>query len=135
MTTPTTIEPRWIDERDVLTVHQRQLAEHGGLDGVRDLGLLQSALARPRHMFCYQPEVTLVDLAASYAFGIAKNHPFIDGNKRTAYVMARLFLLDNGRNITASREDKYHAMIALASGESDEQAFAAWLKKVSAPRG
>ncbi len=134
MNEPTTLEPVWIREDTVFALHQRQLAEHGGLAGVRDAGLLQSALARPQHIFHYRPEVALTELAAAYACGIAKNHPFMDGNKRTAYVAARLFLARNGFTIHASREEKYHAMIALASGAWDEAAFAQWLKKVGLPR-
>jgi death on curing protein len=130
----TIIEPRWIEERDALAVHQRQLAEHGGLNGIRDSGLLQSALARPQHLFQYRPDVALVELAAAYAFGIAKNHPFVDGNKRTAYIMARLFLSDNSWTLNASREDKYIAMIALAEGTWGEDEFARWLRKTIAPR-
>jgi len=122
-------EPVWISEALVLSIHSRQLAEHGGLDGVRDAGLLLSALARPQHLFHYGAP-SLTDMAASYAFGIARNHPFLDGNKRTAYVAARLFLVLNGQDIEASQADKYNAMIALASGASDEAAFAAWLKQV-----
>lgn len=134
MISPNTIEPRWIEERDALTIHQQQLAAHGGLEGVRDIGLLQSALARPQHIFAYRQDVSLAELAAAYAFGIAKNHPFIDGNKRTAYMAMILFLADNGWRVTASREDKYLTMIALASGQWSEEQYAAWLKKVIAPR-
>ena len=130
----TNIEPIWVEEDVLLAIHQRQLAEHGGLEGVRDLGLLQSALARPRHAFAYTPDIELTMLAAAHAFGIAKNHPFIDGNKRTAYIAARLFLMRNGFDIQASREDKYLAMIALAEGQWGEEEYARWLKKAVAPR-
>lgn len=134
MSNITTIEPIWIREDTVLAAHQRQLAEHGGLSGVRDIGLLQSALARPQHIFCYRPDVALTELATAYGFGIAKNHPFIDGNKRTAYVVTRLFLMLNDLDIQATREEKYTAMIALAEGKWSEEQFAAWLKKTIAPR-
>lgn len=133
MSNPTTIEPIWVREDIVLTAHNQQLAEHGGPEGVRDHGLLQSALARPQNMYHYTPDVELVSLASAYAFGIAKNHPFFDGNKRAAYVTARIFLLLNGFTIVASREDKYRAVIALAGGEWGEEVFARWLKKVIAP--
>lgn len=119
----------------MLAAHNRQLAEHGGLEGVRDMGLLQSALTRPQNIYHYTPDIELIALAAAYAFGIAKNHPFVDGNKRAAYVTARLFLLLNGFTIVASQEDKYNTMIALASGQWDEAQFAGWLKKTIAPRG
>ncbi len=101
-------DPTWISTELAIAIHQRQLAEHGGADGVRDRGLLESALGRPRHLFAYNdptPEIPI--LAASYAFGIAKNHAFLDGNKRTAYVVCRTFLLLNGFDMTASHEDRY----------------------------
>lgn len=130
----TNIEPIWIGEAVARAIHQRQLAEHGGLDGVRDSGLLQSALARPQHMYCYRPDCALTELAAAYGFGIAKNHPFLDGNKRTAYIVTRLFLVANGWDIVAPFDEKYSAMIALAGGDWSEETFAAWLKKVAMPR-
>ncbi len=127
-------EPIWISEEVVLALHLRQLAEHGGGEGIRDRSLLESALARPRHLFAYgSHSVDLCQLAASYAFGLAKNHPFVDGNKRTAYVLMRLFLIRNGIDLTASREDRYYAMLALAAGEHTEESFASWLRKHSAP--
>jgi death-on-curing protein len=102
------VEPIWVETSVVEAVHERELATHGGQDGVRDRGMLESALARPRNLWAYStPYPDLAQLAASYAFGIMKNHPFIDGNKRTAYVTCRLFLLRNGSSIQATDEDKY----------------------------
>ena len=101
-------DPIWIDERFALAVHSRQLAEHGGLDGVRDAGLLNSALARPRHLFAYtDPTPDVAALAAAYAFGIAKNHPFADGNKRTAAVVCEAFIEFNGHMLDAADVEIY----------------------------
>ncbi len=122
-------EPIWIREDAVLAIHRRQLAEHGGFEGVRDAGLLSSALYRPQQLFMYAAP-TLSALAAAYAFGIARNHPFLDGNKRTAYVCARLFLKLNGYDMIATQQEKYAAVIALASGAFDEATFAAWVASV-----
>ena len=122
-------EPVWIPKEDVLALHLRQLAEHGGGEGIRDEGMLESALARPQQRFAYgDPPPDLCALATSYAHGLAKNHPFIDGNKRTAYVVMRLFLLRNGRDVNAGKEDRYYAMLALAAGEHSEESFARWLR-------
>lgn len=121
-------EPVWVLETVVEAIHQRQLAEHGGGTGIRDAGLLASALARPRHRFAYAgQDITLAELAAAYAFGIARNHPFVDGNKRTALVVAFLFLRLNGCTVTASQEETYRTFLALAAGELDEAGLAAWL--------
>ena len=116
-------------ERDVAeAIHTRQLAAHGGADGVRDGGLLASALARPRHRFAYEdPTPGVPALAASYAFGIAKNHAFVDGNKRTAAVVCELFLNLNGYDLTATDDEAFPAFLALAGGDWDEPTFAAWL--------
>lgn len=135
MNIPTTFEPVWVREDTALAIHQRQLAEHGGLGGVRDMGLLQSALARPQHMFHYRPDISLAELAAAYGFGIAKNHAFVDGNKRSALALTDLFLMLNGFEIIASAEENYRAIIALAEGTWGEEAYAAWLRKTIAPRG
>ena len=135
MPSSSVFEPFWVSEQDALTIHVMQIARHGGLDGIRDKGLLQSALARPKHVFFYTPNVNLTDLAAAYGYGIAKNHPFLDGNKRTAYVVTRLFLKLNGFDMTASADDKYLAMIALAEGQWGEEEFARWLKKAAQPMG
>jgi death-on-curing protein len=122
-------DPIWINTDDALTIHSRQLAEHGGRDGTRDPGLLESALARPRQRFAYaDPTPSIPALAASYAFGLARNHPFIDGNKRTAYVVARLFLVLNGYDLTASQEDRYTTMLRLAAGDLTEEQVVAWFE-------
>ena len=117
----------WIDPAVVLAVHEEQLAEHGGAAGVRDVGLLESALARPRNLAHYgEPDVC--ELAAAYAFGLARNHPFIDGNKRSAFVATELFLLLNGWRLTASDADCVLVMLNLAAGDLDEAPFADWLR-------
>ena len=122
-------EPVWIPKEVVLALHARQLAEHGGSDGLRDDGLLESALARPQQRWSYgTPAPDLCALAASYAAGLAKNHPFLDGNKRTAHVVYRLFLKRNGLDLTASMEDRYFAIWRLAAGEVDEAWFGEWLR-------
>src|SRR5699024_8276914 len=101
----------WIEKRLALAIHDRQLAEHGGSSGVRDEGLLESALARPQQLFAYgDPPPDLADLAATLAYGLARNHPFVDGNKRTAYVACRTFLELNGASLSASREEKYRTI-------------------------
>lgn len=127
-------EPVWITKKIALALHRRQLAEHGGGDGIRDVGMLESALARPQQSYAYgDPPPDICALSAAYAFGIAKNHPFVDGNKRTAYVMMRLFLIRNGRELTATKEDRYYAMLALAAGEHTENSFVKWLRENSRP--
>ena len=121
-------EPIWIKDDVVLAIHRRQLAEHGGGDGVRDSSLLDSALNKPKNLYHYSnPEPDLAALAASYAYGIARNHPFIDGNKRTAFVVCRLFLKLNGTNLTASQEEKYNSFLTLAAGNLSEQELANWI--------
>ena len=123
----------WLDEQVVLAVHEEQLAEHGGAQGLRDAGLMQSALARPRHLATYgEPDV--FDLSAAYGFGIARNHPFIDGNKRTAFVAVELFLTLNGVELRVTDADCVLTMLSLAAGELDEATFAAWLRSNGAPR-
>ena len=119
----------WIERRLLLAVHERQLAEHGGLSGVRDETLLESALARPRQLHAYgEPSPDLADLATALAHGISRNHPFLDGNKRTAWVACRTFLIINGADVIAEAEEKYTAMLALAEGRLEAEAFAAWLR-------
>ena len=117
----------WIEESVVWAVHEAQLAEHGGSAGVRDSGLLQSALARPLNLLAYG-EADAPTLAAAYGFGIARNHPFIDGNKRTAFVCVELFLALNGFVLTALDADCVSTMLALAAGELPEADFATWIK-------
>jgi len=122
-------EPRWLKETVVAAIHQRQLAEHGGLEGVRDRGMLSSALARPRNTFAYtDPKPDLATLAAAYAFGVIKNHPFVDGNKRTAYVLCRTFLKLNGKDIDAPDVEKYQTVVAVADGSLSEEGFAEWIR-------
>jgi death-on-curing protein len=125
-------EPIWISKEAALAMHNRQLAEHGGIEGVRDEGLLESALARPQNLFVYSDTaVTIPRMAAALAYGIATNHPFLDGNKRTAHVAARAFLLLNGYNLEASQEDKYTTIYRLAAGEITEDALSEWFEKNS----
>jgi death-on-curing protein len=121
-------EPEWLSKALILAIHDEQLAEHGGGTGVRDDGLRESALARPRNRFAYDAATDLATLAAAYAFGLARNHPFIDGNKRTAFVAAELFLDLNGMMLTASDEDCVLTMVRLAAGEFEEDTFAGWLR-------
>ncbi len=122
-------ESRWLKDSVVETIHQRQLAKHGVLGGIRDAVLLASALARPPNLFAYgHPTPDLAALVASYAFGIARNHAFVDGNRRTAYVVFRTFLLINGHDIVVESADKYLAMLGVAAGSVDEEAFAEWLR-------
>lgn len=120
---------KWLRTDTVLAMHKLQIAEHGGDDGVRDLGLLQSALARPRNFEAYEPGSDIARLAAAYGFGIAKNHPFIDGNKRTALVATRTFLLLNGYQLDATQAEKYQTYIALADGSLSEHELAQWLRE------
>jgi death-on-curing protein len=118
---------RWIDPTVVHAVHDFQLAEHGGSEGVRDQGLIESALARPQNLAAYgEPDAP--ELAAAYAYGFAKNHGFIDGNKRAAWVLARLFLADNGYVVSYGKADAVRMMESLASGTIDETQMAGWLR-------
>lgn len=120
----------WLEKALVLAVHDRQVAEHGGSAGIRDEGLLESALARPQQLHaCGDPAPDLADLAAALAHGLARNHPFVDGNKRTAHVAYRTFLELNGAELAATDEEKYVAMLALAEGKLAERDFAAWLRE------
>lgn len=121
-------EPRWLDARLAMTIHDRQLAEHGGGVGVRDAGLLESALARPRNAWGYGTSDPAA-LAAAYAFGVARNHPFVDGNKRTAWVLARLFLALNGQALRFTPEEAIAMMLALAAGELSEDETADWFRQ------
>lgn len=120
----------WIADGVILAIHRRQLAEHGGLDGIRDEGLLESALYRAQNLLAYSESLPdVASLAAAYAYGIVKNHPFVDGNKRTAYVVMRTFLKLNGYDIQASSEEKYQIWIALAAGTLSEEELAEWIRK------
>jgi death-on-curing protein len=118
---------RWLSKRVVLAIHAEQLAEHGGAPGIRDEGLLDSALARPRQRAVYA-EPDAADLAASYSYGIVSNHPFVDGNKRTGFVAGATFLLLNGRAFEASEADVVTTFERLAAGELSEHLFAEWFR-------
>ena len=121
----------WIDPSIILAVHDEQIAEHGGSAGIRDQGLLESALARPLNLAAYgKPDHA--DLAACYGAGIANNHPFVDGNKRTAFVAVELFLALNGWKLTASDADAVIAMLAVADGTLADAAFADWIRRHAA---
>jgi death-on-curing protein len=123
----------WLDERDALTIHDVQLSEHGGLPGVRDKGALASALARPLNLAAYgTPDVAA--LAAAYVFGLARNHPFSDANKRTAFVVMETFLELNGVEFTANDEDCVLTMLRIAAGEIGEVAIADWIRRNSRPK-
>ena len=123
----------WITPDITLALHDRQLAEHGGQAGLRDESLLLSALARPQQLLAYgDPSPDLCAMAAAYAYGIAKNHPFLDGNKRTAFVVYRLFLKWNGIELKAEKSERYATMLALAAGELTEEDFADWLRENTA---
>lgn len=119
----------WIEKRLALAIHDRQLAEHGGGTGVRDEALLDSALARPQQLFAYgEPPPDLAALAASLAFGLARNHPFVDGNKRTAAVCCEVFIRLNDAKLHADDLELYPVYLALAEGSLEEAAFAEWLR-------
>lgn len=120
----------WLLEETVIAIHQRQISEHGGSEGLKDEGLLASALARPPNVLAYsQPPPDLAVLAAAYAYGISRNHPFVDGNKRTALVAARTFLLLNGVNLEANQDEKYLTFLQLAQGTLTEEQLADWIRK------
>lgn len=117
----------WILESVAVAIHEEQLSEHGGLSGARDIKLLQSALARPQNILSYgAPDIA--ELAASYGYGIARNHPFNDGNKRTAFVVTELFLMLNGYDLIASDESCVTIMLKVASGDITEDEFASWIR-------
>ena len=126
-----TAEPRWISKKALLLLHEESLAEFGGAEGFADEGLLDSALARPLNNDAYKPESTIADLAASCAYGLARNHPFVDGNKRAAFLSIGIFLGINGYRLVASQLDGIRTMLAVAAGELDEQGFATWIAKNS----
>lgn len=119
---------RWIGLPVILAIHDRQIAEHGGLPGLRDSGALESALARPLNLALYGvPDAA--DLAAAYAFGLTRNHPFADGNKRIAWIAARLFFADNGGRLSFEKTEAVRLMQALAAGEIDERQLADWFRQ------
>ena len=123
-------EPEWVDPSVVESFHYEQIREHGGLHGIRDQGMLESALGRPQQLYAYgSPD--LCAMAAAYAFGLAKNHPYLDGNKRTAAITCELFLNLNGIEFSVDEVAKYPHYLALASGEHTEESFATWLRTVT----
>jgi death-on-curing protein len=122
-------EPVWVSRDALELLHDESLAEHGGAEGLRDAGLLDSAMARPKNLFAYESVGDIFRLAACYAFGIAKNHPFVDGNKRTALIAAGLFLRLNGARLKADQAEAVIAVLDLASGEMTEREFAEWLRR------
>ncbi len=126
-------DPVWIEDSDALALHDRLLAAHGGAAGLRDGGLLQSALARARNLAAYSDAGDIIGMAAAYATGIVKNHPFVDGNKRTGFVVGVLFLELNGYSFVASEADAADAVLALASGALDEAGYAAFLRRNTTP--
>jgi len=128
-------EPLWLEERDALALHDRLLALHGGAAGLRDDALLQSALARPQQIHAYADASDLRDLAAAYTAGIVRNHPFIDGNKRTGFVVGILFLELNGYRFTASEADAAQAVLELAAGTLDEAGYTNFLRANSQRAG
>ncbi len=124
---------RWVDKSALILLHDESLAEHGGRAGLRDEGLLDSALNKPLNLVAYG-EPDFADLAASYASGLAKNHPFVDGNKRAAFLAVGMFLYLNGYRLQATQVDATLTMLGLASGEVSEEAFAAWLRRCALRR-
>jgi death-on-curing protein len=124
----------WVSPELAEAIHDRQLAEHGGPSGVRDRGLFESALARPQQLAFYgDSDVDAPALAAAYAFGMARNHPFIDGNKRTAYVLCRTFLVLNGWDMLGDVSERYRVFLGLANGSIDEDELATWLRRNCRP--
>ena len=121
-------EPRWINELTIILLHAEGLAEYGGREGLRDEGLLQSALARPRNLFAYQEVSGIPELAASYATALARNHPFVDGNKRAAFLAMGIFLGKNGFELKADKVDATQMIFRLAAGEVQEKDLAAWIE-------
>jgi len=125
-------DPFWLSTKLIQAMHNKQILVHGGISGTRDLDLLESALSKPHQVWHYtDPKPDLCTIAAAYAFGLVKNHAFLDGNKRTAHMAYRVFLAKNGVKLVATREDKYDKMIALAAGTISEADFAVWLRSVT----
>ena len=122
------IDPVWVTEKLVIMVHDMLLAEHGGLSGIRDQGLLKSALAKPQQLHRYKPESSLYELATAYSFGLAKNHPFIDGNKRIAFTVTAVFLELNGKVLNAPEAEVVVFYEGLAGGKVSDEALAKWLE-------
>ena len=127
-------EPRWLSAVHILAIHSDQIQAHGGSIGLRDRGLLESALERPRNRFHYHPDTDFAALAAAYGFGLSNNHPFVDGNKRVAFQAMYLFLGLNGFRIDVPEEEVVTTILSLASGELDEPGLADWLRHHISPR-
>jgi death-on-curing protein len=127
-------EPRWISKKALLFLHEESLAEFGGARGLRDEGLLESALARPRNTYTYNDAATLAELAAAYCYGIAKNHAFVDGNKRAAFLGVGLFLAINGYRLSAPQVDAIETMLGVAAGTVSEPELALWIAHNSKER-
>ena len=125
-------EPQWVSLAVAMAIHEAQLSEHGGATGVRDQGLLESALARPRQVYAYADDPSLTRLAAAYAFGLARNHAFVDGNKRTAWVVCATFLELNGREVTADQAGVVSIMLGVAGSTVSEDRLIEWLQRNSA---
>ncbi|MEP6705140.1 MAG: type II toxin-antitoxin system death-on-curing family toxin [Acidobacteriota bacterium] len=119
---------KWLRRDTVLAIHKLVITEHGGDDHARDLTLLDSALARPKNISVYEPDSDIARLSAAYGFGIAKNHPFVDGNKRVALAATRTFLLLNGFTLTATQEEKYQAFLGVADGSLSEDELTGWIR-------
>lgn len=124
-------EPRWVPEIAVSAMHEELIAEHGGASGLRDSGLLSASLARPRHLFSYSENATLFDLAAAYGYGLAKNHSFVDGNKRIALAVIDVFLRLNGYKLVAPEPEAVVMMINLVEGVENQDSLAAWISENS----
>lgn len=124
---------RWIDRTALVLLHDESLAEHGGAAGIRDEGLLESALARPLNLAAYESP-DFADLAAAYGMGVARNHPFVDGNKRAAFLAVGLFLTLNGYRLFSTQAEATLTMLALAAGDIDEATFAGWIREHSRAR-
>ncbi len=127
-------DPKWISKKALLLLHEESLSRFGGARGLKDEGLLDSALARPQNLLAYNPEADLFDLAASYAFGLGRNHAFIDGNKRAACLSIGVFLRINGYDLKADQVDAIETIMALAAGKIDEKDIAAWIRKNASER-
>ncbi len=125
-------EPVWLEQEALIVLHDRTLALHGGPSGVRDEGLLESALQRPRNRFHYEGETDICALAATYAVGVASNHPFVDGNKRTAFQAMILFLALNGRPLRADKVEAIRTMLSVAASETGIEDLADWLRRNTA---
>ena len=121
-------EPIWLDRQSVILLQAESLAQHGGSSGIRDAGLLDSALTRPISKWNYNSEADLATLAAAYGFGLARNHPFVDGNKRIAFIATALFLRLNGYRLSSTALDEIQTMLQLAAGELSEEEFAVWIR-------